>query len=58
MTNIQIMLLMGLFIILGYVYFREGEYNRCFLFFHHKMKHYKGFGYRCKYCGKPKFNCH
>nr|DAW96140.1 MAG TPA: hypothetical protein [Bacteriophage sp.] len=26
--------------------------NRCWLWFKHKVVHVKGFGYRCKWCGR------
>lgn len=27
--------------------------KRCFLWFRHKIVYIKGYGYRCKHCGKP-----
>ena len=27
--------------------------GRCFLWFRHKIVYIKGYGYRCKHCGKP-----
>ena len=28
--------------------------SRCFLWIRHKIVYIKGYGYRCKYCGKSK----
>lgn len=31
--------------------------KRCFLWFKHKIKFFKGEGYKCSICGKPKSQC-
>lgn len=33
---------------------KEKKSERCFLMLKHKIVYVKGYGYRCKYCGKPK----
>lgn len=32
---------------------KQKKNKRCFLWLRHKIVYKKGFGYRCKYCGKP-----